>query len=86
MDEQNLHELAKVYAASYASPHHITFTLDGLKALVAALSQPAAADEIKTELLGVVVEMLELADNWPGVAYTHDLESRVRAVLAKATP
>ncbi len=38
----DLHELAKVYAASYASPHHITFTLDGLKSLIAALSQPAA--------------------------------------------
>ena len=29
-------ELAKVYASSYASPHHITFTVEGLRKLFAA--------------------------------------------------
>jgi hypothetical protein len=28
-------DLAKVYAASYASPHHITFTVEGLRSLIA---------------------------------------------------
>ena len=43
MRDSDLNELAKIYAASYASPHHITFTLDGLKNLIAqaAQSQPA---------------------------------------------
>ncbi len=31
-----LNELAKVYASSYASPHHITFTVDGLRSLMLA--------------------------------------------------
>jgi hypothetical protein len=31
-----LDELARVYAASYASPHHITFTVEGLRQLIAA--------------------------------------------------
>jgi hypothetical protein len=30
----------------------------------------------------LIEEMLELADNWPGIAYTADLERRVRAFLA----
>jgi|GEM_PF-3529730 len=30
----NIHELAKVFCISYASPHHIAFTLDGLRTLV----------------------------------------------------
>lgn len=41
----DLHELAKVYAASYASPHHIIFTLDGLESLVAAISQESCIGE-----------------------------------------
>jgi hypothetical protein len=32
----DLSELAKVYASSYASPHHITFTVEGLRNLLAA--------------------------------------------------
>jgi hypothetical protein len=32
----DLNELAKVYAYSYASPHHIVFTVDGLRNLIAA--------------------------------------------------
>lgn len=37
------------------------------------------------ELLQVAIEMLELADNWPGVAYAAELETRVRVAIAKAT-
>lgn len=33
------------------------------------------------QLRALVREMLELADNWPGVAYTYDLESRAREAL-----
>lgn len=32
-----LDELAKVYAASYASPHHFTLSVEGLRNLIAAL-------------------------------------------------
>lgn len=30
----DLLELARVYSSQFASPHHITFTLDGLKNLI----------------------------------------------------
>ena len=33
--------LAKLYASSYASPHHITFTVDGLRNMIAAQLIPA---------------------------------------------
>jgi hypothetical protein len=38
-----LNELAKVYASSYASPHHVTFTVAGLRNLLIAASPPAEA-------------------------------------------
>jgi hypothetical protein len=37
------------------------------------------------DLLAVCLEMLELEDNWPGIAYTYDLSGRARAAIAKAT-
>ena len=36
-------------------------------------------------LRGLVVEMLDLSDNWPGVAYSYDLEQRARAAAAMAS-
>lgn len=33
-----LDELAKVYASNYASPHHITFTVEGLRNLLEHLT------------------------------------------------
>lgn len=44
-----LNELAKVYATSYASPHHITFTVDGLRNLLACI---AASQAPRTEATG----------------------------------
>jgi hypothetical protein len=38
-----LNELAKVYASSYASPHHITFTVEGLRNLIADAVAPVQA-------------------------------------------
>lgn len=55
------------------------------------LSRPARARRIvqcvnsHDALVRVATEMLELADNWPGIAYAHDLESRARAAIAAAT-
>jgi hypothetical protein len=41
-ERNDLNDLAKVYASSYASPHHITFTINGLAQLVgeARCAQP----------------------------------------------
>jgi Lar family restriction alleviation protein len=36
-------------------------------------------------LRGLIAEMLELADNWPGIAYAEDLERRARAALSPPT-
>lgn len=35
-ESKDFQELARIYASIYASPHHITFTTDGLKRFVAA--------------------------------------------------
>jgi len=43
-----------------------------------ALSQ---LEENDTALRALLNECLELSDNWPGIAYSHDLESRIRAAL-----
>lgn len=40
-DLGKLDELAKVHAASYASPHHFTMSVNGLREVVAALQLPA---------------------------------------------
>ena len=37
------------------------------------------------ELIELVQEMFELADNWPGIAHTAVLEQRVRAAIAAAS-
>lgn len=39
----DLNELAKVYASSYASPHHIKFTVEGLRNLIEAHNIKAAS-------------------------------------------
>lgn len=41
-DLTQLDALAKVYASSYASPHHITFTVEGLRNLIASMEHSAA--------------------------------------------
>lgn len=40
-----LDALARLYASSYASPHHITFTVEGLRNLIDALSSPQQEQE-----------------------------------------
>lgn len=51
-DLGRLNELAKVYASSYASPHHITFTVEGLRHLIEAVtpSQPFDAGRVDTKV------------------------------------
>lgn len=47
----DLNELAKLYCSSYASPNHITFTVEGLRHfLAAALTQAGAAPHSNGEL------------------------------------
>jgi len=36
------------------------------------------------ELFQVCVEMLELSENWPGIAHSEDLKKRASAAIAKA--
>ena len=56
-------------------------------AAAAALIAACSPDNLRAllaerdELRKIATEMLELADNWPGVAYTADLERRARAAL-----
>jgi hypothetical protein len=49
----DLNELAKVYASSYASPHHITFTVEGLRNLLAATpaAVPVQPERTQEEIL-----------------------------------
>jgi hypothetical protein len=44
----------------------------------------AALRASRDELRGLVNEMFEMAENWPGIAYTADLVSRTSAALARA--
>lgn len=37
----------------------------------------------RDDLLAVATEMRELADNWPGIAYTAELQARVDALLSR---
>lgn len=46
-----INELAKTYASSYASPHHITFTVEGLRNLIAA--SPKAGEDLRSTLTNV---------------------------------
>jgi hypothetical protein len=39
-NKPDLHDLAQVWCKSYASPHHMTFTLDGLRNLIEAMAPP----------------------------------------------
>ena len=38
-EAKDINALAKVYSSMYASPHHITFTLEGLKNLIAEVQK-----------------------------------------------
>jgi hypothetical protein len=40
-----LNEMAKVYASNYASPHHIVFTVEGLRSLFTSLDAAPPAQE-----------------------------------------
>lgn len=40
----------------------------------------------RDQLAGLLRECMEMADNWPGIAYSHDLTIRVNAALAKCNP
>ena len=40
-----INKLARVYCASYASPHHITFTVEGLRHFVEAINRGAGHSE-----------------------------------------
>lgn len=64
------------------SCNHTCRTLDEQEASAAFIVKACNSHD---ELLRLVSEMLELADNWPGIAYTKDLNSRATAAIAKAT-
>ncbi len=63
---------------------HLREIADHLESDRAANSLAAPADRAAL-LEGLLRETFELADNWPGIAYTTDLEKRINAALATPT-
>lgn len=51
-DLLDINELAKVHAHNYASPHHVTFTLDGLRNLIAAVGRMRVMGGVVVEVKG----------------------------------
>ena len=89
----DLLDLAKVHCVMYASPHHMTFTIGGLKALVAELSQPVAEPSFwVVEHMGQPVssryfnrQFAEAELKRRNAAGPHNSEHRQIAAYAKAT-
>jgi hypothetical protein len=46
------------------------------------IAELASLRERERELKKLLQECLDMSDNWPGVAYSYDLESRAKAALA----
>lgn len=72
-EPKDFQELAKVHASSYASPHHITFTTDGLKRFVAAQLKQAVRDAYE--------EAAKTCDGADKSTHPADLADRIRALI-----
>lgn len=72
LDLSALNVLARVYASSYASPHHITFTVEGLRQLIAeALASPPAVPLDDARLLGHAGTDDQLATDLEALRQSH---------------
>ena len=58
----------------------LDLTVTQLKRAAAIKEQMEALNK---ELRAIVSECLDMSENWPGVAYSYDLEQRARELLAK---
>lgn len=71
-DLGRIDQLARVYASSYASPHHITFTVAGLRAMIEEFASPPAPAPVQAapdgfitvavKNLGPLLDALDRAD------------------------
>lgn len=90
-DLGKLNELAKVHALSYASPHHFTMSVNGLREVVSALQPPAgntiALDALKAaysamQHMGNVLNNIDAVDEDEDAQHDAAFEA-VRAAIAE---